>query len=358
MEHRLGELFSGPGGLALGAHRAGGDVHGQSITHAWASDYDRDTCDTYIKNIPGASRSTVHCQDVRQLDLGRLPAIDGFAFGFPCNDFSVVGEQKGMEGAFGPLYSYGVAVLKSHQPKWFIAENVAGIRNANEGQAFEIIIREMREAGYRLVPHLYQFDHYGVPQARRRVLIVGIREDIEVEFRVPSPEPYASANVSARAALESPPIPATAPNQDRTKQSAAVVERLGYIQPGENAFTASMPDRLRLNVRGAKISQIYKRLDPEKPAYTVTGSGGGGTHIYHWDEPRALTNRERARLQSFPDDFEFLGSRESVRRQIGMAVPVEGARAVVKALLQSFAGEPYPSIPANIQVDSGIGAVN
>lgn len=347
---RLGELFSGPGGLAFGAHLASDDVADARVNHAWASDYDRDTCDTYLANIPGAKPSTVHCEDVRTLDTGALSAIDAFAFGFPCNDFSVVGEQRGMDGAFGPLYSFGVKVLRSHQPKWFIAENVAGIRNANEGQAFEVITSEMRDAGYKLVPHLYRFDQYGVPQARRRVLIVGIRDDLDTVFRVPSPAPYNDHDVTARAALEVPPIPYDATNNDRTRQSPAVVERLGYIRPGENAFTATMPDRLRLNVQGAKISQIYKRLDPDKPAYTVTGSGGGGTHIYHWDEPRALTNRERARLQSFPDSFAFRGSRESVRKQIGMAVPVEGARAVVGAVLRSFAGIAYESIEANIQL--------
>ena len=101
---------------------------------------------------------------------------------------------------------------------------------------------------------------------------------------------------------------------------------------------------MQLNIKGAKISQIYKRLDPEKPAYTVTGSGGGGTHIYHWSEPRALTNRERARLQTFPDDFIFEGSKESVRKQIGMAVPCEGAKIIYEAILKTFARIPYDSV--------------
>jgi DNA (cytosine-5)-methyltransferase 1 len=82
-----------------------------------------------------------------------------------------------------------------------------------------------------------------------------------------------------------------------------------------------LPKELELNVKGAKISQIYKRLHPEKPSYTVTGSGGGGTHVYHWKENRALTNRERARLQTFPDNFIFHGSKESVRKQIGILKP-------------------------------------
>ncbi|MDT1893633.1 DNA cytosine methyltransferase, partial [Acinetobacter baumannii] len=89
-----------------------------------------------------------------------------------------------------------------------------------------------------------------------------------------------------------------------------------------------------LNVRGATISQIYRRLDPAKPSYTVTGSGGGGTHVYHWDEPRALTNRERARLQTFPDTFHFEGRRDSIRKQVGMAVPPLGAQAVFTALFR------------------------
>ena len=102
-------------------------------------------------------------------------------------------------------------------------------------------------------------------------------------------------------------------------------------------------------MKGARISQIYKRLDPDKPAYTVTGSGGGGTHIYHWSDPRALTNRERARLQTFPDEFIFEGSKESVRKQIGMAVPCEGARIIFEAILKTFAGIPYESMDAHIE---------
>ena len=128
----------------------------------------------------------------------------------------------------------------------------------------------------------------------------------------------------------------------------SVVRRLSYIRPGENAFNADLPEELRLNVKGAKMSMIYRRLDPDRPAYTVTGSGGGGTHIYHWSEPRALTNRERARLQTFPDDFVFEGRKEEVRRQIGMAVPCRGAKVIFEAVLKSFAGIPYESKEASL----------
>lgn len=90
-------------------------------------------------------------------------------------------------------------------------------------------------------------------------------------------------------------------------------------------------------------------MDPEKPAYTVTGSDGGGTHIYHWSEARALTNRERARLQTFPDTYEFVGSKESVRKQIEMAAPCQGAKIIFEAVLKTFAGIPYESIDPNIE---------
>lgn len=147
-------------------------------------------------------------------------------------------------------------------------------------------MRDLENAGYRIYPHLYKFEEYGIPQARHRVIIVGIRKDL--------------------------------------------------------------PPELKLNVRGAKISQIYKRLDPTKPAYTVTGSGGGGTHIYHYSEPRALTNRERARLQTFPDNYEFCGSKESVRKQIGMAVPCRGAQIIFEAILKTFAEVEYDYVDATL----------
>ena len=94
-----------------------------------------------------------------------------------------------------------------------------------------------------------------------------------------------------------------------------MIERLSHILPGENVWTSNLPTHLKLNVKGAKLSQIYKRLDPKKPSYTITGSGGGGTHGYHYSENRALTNRERARIQTFPDNYIFKGSKESVRNK-------------------------------------------
>ena len=348
MPYRLGELFCGPGGIAWGALNADIGNPEFSIVHQWANDYDASTCDTYRRNICPDAPQTVYHEDIRKFDMSKLTAIDALAFGFPCNDYSVVGEQKGMDGVYGPLYSYGVSALRRFEPQWFLAENVGGLRNANEGKAFTKILTELRRTGYTITPHLYKFEEYGIPQARHRLIIVGIRNDLNEVFRVPSAEPYREIDNSCRTAIEQPAIPEDAPNNERTRQSDMVVRRLQHILPGQNAFTADLPKELQLNIKGARISQIYKRLDPDKPSYTVTGSGGGGTHIYHWEEPRALTNRERARLQTFPDDYVFQGSKESVRRQIGMAVPCRGAKIIFEAILKSFAGIEYPSIEANI----------
>lgn len=353
MEFKLGELFCGPGGIAWGAINAKIENQDYSIHHEWANDFDPSTCKTYIQNICKSDPNSVFLSDVRKLNINKLKKINCFAFGFPCNDYSQVGEQKGMKGAYGPLYKYGVKVINKFNPLWFLAENVSGLKSANEGTAFINILEELQLAGkygYKVYPHLYKFEEYGIPQARHRIIIIGIRNDQPYKFYPPSPEDYSEVDNSCRNALENPPIPKDAKNNEKTKQSPIVVERLMHIQPGQNAFTATLPDHLQLHVKGAKISQIYKRLDPSKPAYTVTGSGGGGTHMYHYSEPRALTNRERARLQTFKDDYEFIGTKEEVRKQIGMAVPPNGAKIIFEAVLKTFAKIPYRHVECNIKV--------
>lgn len=357
IQFRMGELFCGPGGIGWGAKQVEviNNNKKYSISHVWATDYDQETCETFRLNICPDKPKTVICRDIRKIKpetLKSISDIDGLAFGFPCNDFSVVGEQKGINGVYGPLYSYGVNIIKYFMPKWFLAENVGGLRNSNDGKAFQIILNELNEAGYNLVPHLYKFEEYGIPQARHRIIIIGIRKDLNVQYKVPSTNLYKDLDVSSRNAIENPPILDDAKNHEFTNHDDRVIERLKYIKPGENAFTATLPKKLKLNVKGAKISQIYKRLDPNMPAYTITGSGGGGTHVYHWSENRALTNRERARLQTFPDEFEFVGSKQSVRKQIGMAVPPMGAKIIFEALLKSFAGVEYESISNNIAFTS------
>ena len=341
---RLGELFCGPGGIGLGASLA--NVAGISIDHIWATDYDKDSCETYKNNL---HPKAVLCEDIRELDFNKLLKygdIDCLTFGFPCNDFSTVGEQKGLHGTYGKLYEYCVKALQVFKPKYFVAENVSGLKNANDGKAFNKILDAFKNVGYKIYPNLYCFENYGIPQKRHRIIIVGVRDDIDVEYKIPSYKPFSNIDNSVKTALSN--IPKTAANNEATAQSPVVIERLKYIKEGENAFTANLPEHLRLNVKGAKISQIYKRLTANEPSYTITGSGGGGTHVYHYKENRALTNRERARIQTFTDNYVFQGSKESVRKQIGMAVPPQGIKIIFEALLNSIIGNEYETMEANI----------
>ena len=342
---KLAELFSGPGGLALGAISSSiddGDGNYYGIKSIWANDIDQNSCSTYTRNIHNGEEGHAVCAPVEKIDFEKVPKFDALAFGFPCNDFSLVGEQKGFDGKYGPLYTYGVKAINIHNPEWFIAENVSGIQSANNGDAFKVILKDLQKAGrgYSLNTHLYKFEEYGVPQTRHRIVIIGIRKDLELKFQAPAPTTH-DRYITALEALENPPIPKSAPNNERTRQSKTVIERLKHIPPGENAWYEGIPEHLRLNVKKARMSQIYKRLHPEKPSYTITGSGGGGTHGYHWKENRALTNRERARIQTFPDTFVFEGSKESVRKQIGMAVPPKGVQVIFEAILKTFAKIPY-----------------
>lgn len=352
--YRMGELFAGPGGIAAGAHRAAQDpqLFGRvRVEHGWANDYDADTVKTYIGAIgrldPRVSAKTVIHGDVRDLDIDALDPIDGFAFGFPCNDYSAVGERKGIEGTFGPLYSYGVKVLESKRPEWFVAENVGGIRSHRE--TFEQILRELASAGpgYELTSHLYRFEEYGVPQRRHRVIIVGVSRELGRKFAVPAPTtPDRAQQATASQALRE--IPPWVKNHEFAKHSADVVRRLEQIEPGQNAWTAKLDEDVRINVKGATLSQIYKRLKADEPSYTITGSGGGGTSGYHWSEPRALTNRERARIQTFEDEHEFFGGTLSVKKQVGMAVPPRGAQVIFEALFKTLADIDYDSVPASL----------
>ena len=354
-EFTIGEMFSGPGGLGYASKQCNfisSDSIKYEFKHLWATDRDNDSCETYKKNIIKDNPNIKSlCKDVRYLNVEEdLCYVDGFMYGFPCNDFSIVGKSSGLNGMFGDLYKYGIKYINHHNPKFFLAENVGGISSANDGQAFKKILYDLRHAGqgYNVTAHLYKFENYDVPQKRHRYIMVGFRKDLNLTFKVPAP---LENIITAKEALEDIPIPENISAQEKTQQSKMVIERLKYIKAGENAWSEDIPKKLQLNVKGAKLSNIYKRLDPNKPAYTVTGSGGGGTHIYHWKENRALTNRERARLQTFPDNFDFVGSKESIRKQIGMAIPVKGAYIILKAILKTFANEEYKYIEPSLKED-------
>lgn len=371
---KYGELFCGPGGLAKGAQNVSvqskGDLY--VIRPIWAIDNDSSACKTFKKNIyprksaiinaemlssiNGEEKRYVINDDIANVDFRKLPEIDVLAFGFPCNDFSLIGKMEGIEGKYGSLYKYGVEALKTLQPDIFIAENVSGLASKKQRHVLANIKREIESAGpgYNTTLHLYKLEEYGIPQTRHRIFIIGYKNK-NIKFKVPKPS---YNTVTAFEAIEEGkiygegPISSNIPNHNISLPHPRVQKRLCQTEPGENAWTAKLTEDVQLKgVKGAKFSSIYRKLKPDEPAYTVTGSGGGGTSMYHWTEnlnkQRALTNRERARLQTFNDKFEFIGNTTQVRKQIGMAVPVKAAEIIFKSLLKSFLGQKYPHVSPN-----------
>jgi len=154
MEFKLGELFSGPGGLALGAGLAGTVVKANgenfSIKHIWGVDKDKQAIETYRFNIVkkyGGCGIPCDALEFCKKDILDYPRITALAFGFPCNDFSLVGKQKGVNGQYGELYKAGIEAINKMNPYWFIAENVSGIHSANQGEAFQTILQALKNAG-------------------------------------------------------------------------------------------------------------------------------------------------------------------------------------------------------------------
>lgn len=346
--------------MAAGAVAAG--VGREAVSTIWAVDADRDACISYANNIhagevvlseiPHASHGRfVLNADVRNVDPSDLPDVDGFLFGFPCNDFSTAGKSRGLAGRHGPLYREGVRVLQAKRPTFFVAENVGGILQTDDCEAFATIVGDLAHPcdglEYDVTPHLYRFEQYGLPQRRHRVMIVGIRKDVARQTGGFMPPNSVGPDVTAGHALAE--MNSDLANHEPVRASATVLERLGLISPGQNVWDVNdaLPEHLRMKYSSTRMSTVYKVLDPDRPAYTVVASNGGGMGMYHWDR-RPTTNRERARLQSFSDNFVFHGGSTSVRRQIGMAVPPLAAKVVVGAVLDHLAGREYETTNPNL----------
>jgi len=329
---RLISLFSGCGGMDLPFHQAGFEV-------VWAIDSNKYACKTFSRNIA----DVIINDSIENIDIAQVPEAEICIGGFPCQDFSLIWKRPGLEGTRGNLYTYFLDFVNKKKPKAFVAENVKGLLSANNYQAIKQIISDFESIapGYLVKPKLYNFADYGVPQFRQRVLLVGIRMDTGFNFVHPQPEygqnrknPYRTAGEALKN------VEAVLDNNQHHKIQSRTVEILNRIKPGGNF--SDIPKDSPYYVKGM-ISHVYRRIHPDKPSSTIIAGGGGGTWGYHYLEPRSLTNRERARLQTFPDNFVFEGSTTEVRRQIGNAVPPEGFAAVVEALIPLFKGD-YPQV--------------
>lgn len=309
-------LFSGCGGMDLGFAHEGFKI-------VWANDIDKWACETYRKNFG----SHIVEGDITKVDVSEIPECDVMLGGFPCQDFSMIWKRGGLTTDRGNLYKYFVKAVTDKRPKLFIAENVKGLLTANKGLAIKTIISDFAAVGYKIKAHLINFADYGTPQLRERVLIIGVREDLEADFIMPNPTHSKDNHVSSKEALKD--VEKVPFNNNHQNIAPKTVEKLKLIPPGGN-FT-DIPKDSPHYVKGM-ISHVYRRLHPDKPSTTIIAGGGGGTWGYHFREPRSLTNRERARLFGYPDDFVFIGSLAQVRRQIGNSVPPVGIRPVAKAV--------------------------
>jgi DNA (cytosine-5)-methyltransferase 1 len=329
---KIVSLFSGCGGLDLGFHNLGYET-------VWANDFNEWAAATYKHNLG----DVMHCVDIEKIDPTKnIPSCDLILGGFPCQDFSMIWKRPGLNGKRGNLYKSFLRFVAVKKPKAFVAENVKGLLTANNGKAIEQIVTDFESIcpGYVVKPKLYNFADYGAPQFRERVLIVGIRIDTGFDFYHPKPthgpigtKPYVTAGEALKG------VEKAKFNNEKMKIAPKTVKMLKLISEGGN-FT-DVPVDSPYYVKGM-ISHVYRRIHRGEPAKTIIAAGGGGTWGYHYPEPRPLTNRERARLQSFPDNFEFIGTTSEVRRQIGNAVPPQGVAELAKALMPLFCGEYGP----------------
>ena len=325
---KIVSLFSGCGGLDLGFHQRG-------YKTVWANDSDLWAAKTFTHNFG----KVMHCADIETIDpyTDTIPACDLILGGFPCQDFSMIWKRPGLNAERGNLYKSFLRFVDAKKPKAFVAENVKGLLSANKHKAIKTIIKDFEniEPGYLVKVQLYNFAEYGVPQFRERVMIVGIRKDTGFDFVHPEPT-HGDGKiplVTSGQALEG--VEDIELNNEHMNSKPKTVEMLKLIPEGGNF--RDIPETHPLYVRGM-ISHVYRRIHRNEPSKTIIAAGGGGTWGYHYPEPRPLTNRERARLQSFPDDFLFLGNITEVRRQIGNAVPPKGVHVLADTLALLFSG--------------------
>ncbi len=299
-------LFSGAGGLDLGLIQAGNTI-------IWANDIDKDAVATYRENIG----DHIVCDDIKNIDISALPNADVVVGGFPCQGFSQANRLRTLEDDRNQLYRFFYNTIKVKQPKYFIAENVKGILSLGKGEAIKQIVADFEAAGYITSVNLVNMADYGVPQTRQRVIIIGQRVDLGKELRFIFPQPTHSKTgelpqwVSIKEAIDHFPDPDKENNVLNHVYSAYKVEYRNFTG--------------------------HRKTDPDKPSPTVLARGngkGGVCAIPHYNGRRRLTIRESASVQTFPEDFHFVGTMNSCYRQIGNAVPVLFARKLGDELMR------------------------
>lgn len=301
-------LFSGAGGLDLGLIQAGNTV-------IWANDIDADAVETYKHNIG----NHIVLGDIKNIDIAALPEADVVVGGFPCQGFSQANRFRMLDDERNFLYRFFHEVIRIKQPRFFIAENVKGILSLGKGEAIKQILSDFGDAGYYTDLHLVNMADYGVPETRQRVIIIGQRHDFGEKNIFRFPLPTHDKNGSGG-----------------LKKWVSIREAVGHFPDPD------LPNDV-LNHEYSKYKVEYRNYtahrmtDPDKPSPTILarGNGGGGVcAIPHYNGKRRLTVRESASVQTFPENFEFYGSRGACYRQIGNAVPVLFAKLLGEELMR------------------------
>jgi DNA (cytosine-5)-methyltransferase 1 len=337
------DLFCGAGGLSLGLKAAGYRVLG--AFDAWGP---------AVRSYQANFEEPCFLEDIATLDAARLaelgipPEVDVVAGGPPCQGFSIQRIGPDEDGRNDLVMAFGRVVLAA-RAKAFILENVRGLVGARGRKTLARFKDFMSANDYDIDWRVIDAVHYGVPQSRKRVFVVGKRRDSQGRIFFPAPQGTPPMTVAeALAGLPSPPADfAPSPSDPlhrRTRLSALNQQRIELVPPG-GGFEDLPPD-LRVECHKAGASRIghrsvYGRLHPNRPAATITARFDSFTRgrFGHPTEPRNLTLREGARLQGFPDTHVFLGTQEEVAAQIGNAVPPPLARAVAEAIVWSLRGE-------------------
>lgn len=291
---RVVSLFAGAGGLDFGLKQAGMEI-------LWAIDIDPDAVATYRANIG----NHIVCEDIRRISSTNIPDCDIVVGGFPCQGFSMANKFRSISDERNVLYREMLRVIKDKKPKWFIAENVSGILSLGSGKVFEKILYDFDMVGYRVHHELVNMADYGVPQTRKRIFILGTRKDLPEMYTIIHPPTTHSKNES-----------------EGKQKWVTINQALEQL----NEFGKHV-----LNNVGSKYKVKYRdftghrKTNGDKPSPTILarGNGKGGVNATpHPKEPRRLTVRESASIQTFPPDFEFFGRTNSMYRQVGNAVPV------------------------------------
>ncbi|MFN0257727.1 DNA cytosine methyltransferase [Pedobacter ureilyticus] len=284
-------LFSGAGGLDLGLINAGHKI-------VWANDIDRDSCLSYEKNI---GSHIVH-KDICEVKAEEIPDCDVVVGGFPCQGFSLANKLRHSDDDRNTLYRQFYRVINEKKPAYFLAENVRGILSLDNGNAIKQIVSDFTEAGYRVKYKAFNTADYGVPQSRVRVIIAGTRTDIPkmADFQFPEPTHDKSNWISVGKALKDIPEP-----EETSKLFNHVYSK--YKVTNRN-YTG------------------HRKTDPNKPSPTILARGngkGGVCAIQHPLNHRRMSVRESATVQTFPMNYDFVGSMGSMYRQVGNAVPIK-----------------------------------